>query len=230
VNPLTGEGLDEPFAGAKVVVDVTNSPSFEKEVLTFIEASGRNIAEAEVKAGVKHHVTLSVVGADRLPQSACLRAKLAQEKVIRDSLMPYTILRSTQVFEYLGGIAKAATDGQTVHLPPALVQPVAADEVVATLADIAVSPPVNGTIEVGGPERVSFADVVERYLLKMGDPRQVIADVDARYYGARLNNHSLIPGADARTGSESFEEWFALVQSRGITWRAYDLSSLPCAN
>jgi uncharacterized protein YbjT (DUF2867 family) len=230
VNTLTGYGLDEAFAGAQVVVDVINPPWCEKEVLTFIETSGRNIAEAEVKAGVKHHVALSVVGADRLPQSECLRAKMAQEKVIRDSLMPYTILRSTQVFEFLGGIAKSATEGQTVRLPPALVQPIASDDVVATLADVVESPPVNGTVEVGGPERVGLADVVERYLLKKGDPRWVIADVDARYFGARVNNQSLIPGAEARIGSKRFEEWFALGQSMGITWQANYLSNLPWAN
>jgi uncharacterized protein YbjT (DUF2867 family) len=213
VNTLTGEGLDGALAGAQVVVDVTNSPSFEdKAVLEFFETSGRNIFEAEVEAGVKHHVALSVVGADRLPDSGYLRAKVAQEKLIMHSLIPYTILRSTQFFEFLAGIAKSATDGQIVRLSPALVQPIASDDTVATLADVVMSPPLDGTIEVGGPERIGLAAIVERYLLKMGDPRRVIADVDARYFGARLNNHSLIAGADARIGSKSFEEWFSLSQ------------------
>jgi uncharacterized protein YbjT (DUF2867 family) len=213
VNTLTGEGLDEALAGAQVVVDVTNSPSFDdKTVLEFFKTSGHNIFEAEIKAGVKHHVALSVVGADRLPDSGYLRAKVAQEKLIRDSLIPYTILRSTQFFEFLKGIANSATDGETVHLSPALVQPIASDDVVAALADIVENPPVDGTVEVGGPERIGLATLVERYLAKMGDSRRVVAGVDARYYGALLNNHSLIAGTNARIGAKSFEEWFALSQ------------------
>lgn len=213
VNTLTGEGLDKALAGAQVVVDVTNSPSFEDEaVLEFFKTSGRNILAAEVEAGVKHHVALSVVGADRLPDSGYLRAKVMQEKMIRDSLIPYTILRSTQFFEFLKGIAQSATNGELVHLSPALVQPIAADDVVAALADIVENPPVNGTVEVGGPERIGLADLVQRYLLKMEDSRRVIPDVEAHYFGARLNNHSLIAGADARIGAKSFEEWFAFSQ------------------
>jgi uncharacterized protein YbjT (DUF2867 family) len=178
--------------------------------LAFFETAGRNIFEAEVKAGVKHHVALSVVGADRLPDSGYLRAKVAQEKLIRESLMPFTILRSTQFFEFLKGIAQSAIVGDTIHLSPALVQPIAADDVVAALADVAVSAPLDGMTEVGGPERIGMAALVERYLLKMGDPRRVVADIDARYFGALLNNHSLVTGANARIGALNFEAWFAL--------------------
>jgi uncharacterized protein YbjT (DUF2867 family) len=213
VNTLTGEGLDASMAGAQVLVDVTNSPSFEdKAVLEFFQTSGRNIFEAEIKAGVKHHVALSVVGSDRLPDSGYLRAKVAQEKMISHSLIPYTILRSTQFFEFLGGIAKGATEGETVHLSPALVQPIASDDVVAALADVVEGPPLDGITEVGGPERIGLAAIVERYLAKMGDSRRVVADVDARYFGARINNCSLVAGADARIGSKNFEEWFMTYQ------------------
>jgi uncharacterized protein YbjT (DUF2867 family) len=210
VNVLTGEGLDEALAGAQVVVDVTNSPSFEdKAVLEFFETAGRTIVAAEVKAGVTHHVALSVVGADRLPESGYLRAKVAQEKLIKESPIPYTILRSTQFFEFLGGIAQSGTVGETVHLPPALFQPIATDDVVATLADVTVSPPVNGIVEVAGPEPVSMAGLVEEFLRKTDDPRPVMADVNARYFGAVLNDQSLTPGANPRIGSTSFEEWFS---------------------
>ena len=211
LNTVTGEGLDDALAGAQVVVDVTNSPSFEdKAVLEFFEMSGRHIVAAEVKAGVKHHVALSVVGTDRLEsESGYFRAKLAQEHLIEASPMPYTILRSTQFFEFLGSIAKEGTIGQTVHVSPALVQPIAADDVAATLASIAMSPPVNGIVEVAGPERVSLADLVKRYLIKTGDSRQVQADSSARYFGVLLNDRSLTPGANPRLGSTTFEEWFS---------------------
>ncbi len=209
VNTVTGEGLDDALAGAQVVVDVTNSPSFEdKAVLEFFETSGRHIVAAEVKAGVTHHVALSVVGTGRLQESGYLRAKQAQEHLIESSPIPYTILRSTQFFEFLGSIAQEGTIGQTVHVSPALVQPIAADDVVATLASIAVSPPVNGIVEVAGPERIGLAELVKRYLRKTGDPRQVLADSTARYYGAILNDQSLTPGANPRIGSTTFEEWF----------------------
>jgi uncharacterized protein YbjT (DUF2867 family) len=208
LNTITGAGLDEALADAQVVVDVTNSPSFEdKAVLEFFETSSRNIAAAEVKAGVKHHVALSVVGTERLQESGYFRGKLAQESLIKASPIPYTILRSTQFFEFLGGIAKAGTVGQTVHVSPALVQPIAADDVVATLANIAVSPPANGMIEVAGAERVSLAELVKRFLTKTGDSRQVMADSGARYFGAVLNDRSLTPGANPRIGAVSFDEW-----------------------
>jgi uncharacterized protein YbjT (DUF2867 family) len=210
LNTITGAGLDEALAGVQVVVDVTNSPSFEdKAVLEFFETSGRNIVAAEVKAGVKHHVALSVVGSERLPESGYLRAKMAQENLIKASPIPYTILRSTQFFEFLGGIAQSGTVGQTVHLSPALVQPIASEDVVAVLANVVVSPPVNGIIEVAGPERVSLAELVKRFLINMGDSRQVLPDANARYFGAVLNDQSLTPGANPRIGSRSFEEWFS---------------------
>src|SRR5262245_18419664 len=215
LNTITGAGLDEALVGAHVVVDVTNSPSFEdKAVLEFFETSGRNIIAAEVKAGVKHHVALSVVGTERLQESGYFRGKIAQENLIKASPIPYTILRSTQFFEFLGGIAKSGTVGQTVHLSPALVQPIASDDVAATLAKIAVSPPINGIIEVAGPERVSLAELVKRLLINMGDSRLVMADANARYFGAVLNDQSLIPGANPRIGSRSFEEWFSTSQQK----------------
>jgi uncharacterized protein YbjT (DUF2867 family) len=210
LNTVTGEGLDEALAGAQVVVDVTNSPSFEdKAVLDFFESSGRHIVAAEVRAGVTHHVALSVVGTDRLQDSGYFRAKLAQEHLIEASPIPYTILRSTQFFEFLGSVAQEGSSGQTVHVSPALFQPIASDDVAATLASIAVSPPVNGIVEVAGPERVSLAELVRRYLSKTGDARQVLADSTARYYGLVLNDQSLTPGANPRLGSTTFDEWFS---------------------
>lgn len=208
LNTLTGEGLDDALAGAQVVVDVTNSPSFEdKAVMEFFETSGRHIVAAEVKAGVTHHVALSVVGADRLQDNGYFRAKLAQEHLIEESPISYTILRSTQFFEFLGGIAQEGSVGQTVRVSPAQVQPIAAEDVAATLARIAVSPPVNGIVEVAGPERVSLAELVRRFLIKTGDSRQVLADTNARYYGAVLNDQSLTPGANPRIGPTTFEAW-----------------------
>jgi uncharacterized protein YbjT (DUF2867 family) len=208
VNTMTGEGLEQAVAGAQVAVDVANSPSFEDEaVLAFFQTSGRNLLAAEVAAGVGHHVALSVVGADRLADSGYLRAKLAQERLIEGSGVPYTILRSTQFFEFLGGIAQAGTVGQTIHLSPALFQPIASDDVVAVLADIAVGAPVNDTIEVAGPERLPLDDVVRRYLSANGDAREVVADVRARYFGTLLDDRSLNPGDSPRIGSIRFEEW-----------------------
>ena len=210
VNTTTGEGLHDALAGAQVVVDVTNSPSFEdKAVLEFFEISGRHIVAAEEKAGISHHVALSVVGADRLQESGYFRAKLAQEHLIERSPIPYTILRSTQFFEFLGSIAQEGVVGQTVHMSPALVQPVAADDVAATLASIALSPPVRGIVEIAGPERISLADLVKQFLSKTGDPRQVVADGNARYYGLVLNDQSLTPGANPRIGSTTFAESFS---------------------
>ena len=210
VNTITGVGLAEALAGAQVVVDVTNSPSFEdKAVLDFFETSGRNIIAAEVKAGVKHHVALSVVGADRLPDSGYLRAKVAQEKLIKASPIPYSILRSTQFFEFTGGIANSATVDGTAHVSPALFQPIASDDVVANLADVTVNAPVNGIVEVAGPERISMAELVKRFLLETGDSRQVVADTNARYFGTVLNDQSLTPSANPRLGSKRFEEWLS---------------------
>lgn len=210
VNTLTGEGLDEVLAGADVVVDVTNSPSFEDDaVMEFFQTSGRNIIAAEVKAGVKHHIALSIVGTDRVPESGYLRAKVAQEKLIRESPIPYSILRSTQFFDFLRGVADSGTVDQTVYLTPALFQPIASDDVVTALADVTVNAPVNGILEVAGPERVSLAQLVKRFLSETGDTRTVVPDINARYFGAVLNDQSLTPGANARIGTQNFEEWLS---------------------
>jgi uncharacterized protein YbjT (DUF2867 family) len=215
LNTVTGEGVDEALAGAQVVVDVTNSPSFEdKAALDFFENSGAHIVAAEVKAGVTHHVALSVVGTDRLQENGYFRAKMAQERLIEASPIPYTILHSTQFFEFLRSIADEDTVGQTVRVSPALFQPIAADDVAATLATIVVSPPLNGIVEVAGPDRVSMADLVQRYLSKTGDARQVVADSNARYYGLILNDESLTPGAHPRIGATTFEEWFSTYKPR----------------
>lgn len=210
VNTLTGEGLAETLAGADVVVDVTNSPSFEDEaVMSFFQTSGRNILAAERAAGVKHHVALSVVGADRVPDSGYLRAKVAQEALIQAAGVPFSILRSTQFLEFLRGIADSGTIGQEVHASPALFQPIASDDVVAALADVTMGEPVNGIVEVAGPERVSLAYLVQRYLDETGDTRTVVADFNAPYFGAILNDQSLTPGANPRIGLQNFEAWFS---------------------
>jgi len=208
VNTITGEGLAEALAGAQIVVDVANSPSFEdKAVLEFFETSGRNLLAAEAAAGVGHHVALSVVGTDRLLQSGYFRAKMAQEDLIKASKVPYTILRSTQFFEFLSGIAQSGTDGQTVRLSPAFVQPVVSDDVAAALADVTLGAPVNGTVELAGPERLRLDELVRRFLSANQDARQVITDVHARYFGAELNDQSLIPGDNPRIAPTRFEDW-----------------------
>jgi uncharacterized protein YbjT (DUF2867 family) len=208
VNTITGEGLAEALAGAQVVVDVANSPSFEdKAVLAFFETSGRNLLAAEAAAGVGHHVALSVVGTDRLLQSGYFRAKMAQEELIKASKVPYTILRSTQFFEFLNGIAQSATDGHTVRLSPAVVQPVVSDDVAAAMADVTLGAPVNGTIELAGPERLRLDELVRRFLTATQDPREVVTDVHARYFGVELNDQSLTPGTNARIGPTGFEDW-----------------------
>ena len=210
VNTITGEGLTEVLAGAQVVVDVANSPSFEdKAVLEFFETSGRNLLAAEAAAGVGHHVALSVVGTDRNPDSGYLRAKLAQENLIKASKIPYTILRSTQFFEFVNGIAQAATDGQTVRLSPAFLQPVFSDDVAAALADVTLGAPVNGMVELAGPERISLDELVRRYLSAKQDPREVVADVHARYFGTELNDQSLTPGDNPRIGPTRFADWLS---------------------
>ena len=213
VNTITGEGLANAVAGAAVVVDLANSPSFEdKAVLEFFETSGRNLFAAERKAGVGHHVALSVVGTDRLAQSGYFRAKIAQEKLIRESGVPYTIVHSTQFFEFLGGIAQAGTDGQTVRLSPASFQPIASDDIAAAVAQFALGEPRNGIVEVGGPEKVRLCDMVQRFLSATHDPRKVIEDAGARYFGAELNDDTLVPGAGARLGTTTFEAWFSRAQ------------------
>jgi uncharacterized protein YbjT (DUF2867 family) len=216
VNTLTGEGLAEALAGAQVVVDVANSPSFEdKAVLEFFETTGRNLLAAEAAAGVGHHVALSVVGTDRLLASGYFRAKVAQENLIKASKIPYTILRSTQFFEFVSGIAQSATDGQTVRLSPALVQPIVSDDVAAALADVAVEEPLNGTIELAGPEPIRLDELVRRFLSANGDARKVTTDVHALYFGTELNDQSLTPGDNPRIGPTRFEDWLNRSVSRG---------------
>ncbi len=210
VNTITGEGLAEALAGAQVVVDVANSPSFEgKAVLEFFETSGRNLLAAEAAAGVGHHVALSVVGTDRLQENDYFRGKMAQENLIKASKIPYTIVRSTQFFEFVSGIAQSGTVGQTVHLSPALVQPIVSDDVAAAMADVTLGAPVNGTIEIAGPERVSLAELVQRFLSANQDPREVVTDVHARYFGAELNDQSLTPGDNPRIAPTRFEDWLS---------------------
>ena len=208
VNTLTGEGLAQVLVGAQVVVDVANSPSFEdKAVLDFFETSGRNLLAAEAAAGVQHHVALSVVGTERLQASGYFRAKLAQEKLIKAAAIPYTIVHATQFMEFLGGIAQAGTEGQTVRLSPALVQPIASDDVATAMADAALGAPANGTIEIAGPERFGLAALVQRYLAAVGDARMVVADATAPYFGVQLDDRSLTPGDAPRLGGITFETW-----------------------
>ena len=210
VNTITGEGLAEALAGTQIVVDLANSPSFEDDaVLKFFETSGRNLLAAEASAGVKHHVALSVVGSDRLPDSGYLRAKMAQENLIKASGIPYTIVRSTQFFEFVSGIAQSATVGQTVRLSPALLQPIMSDDVADAMADATLGAPVNGTIEIAGPEKVPLDELVRRFLRAKQDPRNVIADTHARYFGAELDDRSLTPSGKARIGATRFDDWLS---------------------
>jgi uncharacterized protein YbjT (DUF2867 family) len=210
VNTITGEGLSEALAGAQIVIDVANSPSFaDAAVLDFFKTAGRNLAAAEKVAGVRHHIALSVVGTDRLPESGYLRAKAAQEELIKASGIPYTIIRSTQFFEFLGGIAQSASDGQRVRLSPAHLQPVASDDVAALVTKVATLAPANGVIELAGPERIGLDDLVRRYLAAKHDTREVVTDIHARYFGAELNDKSLTPGDNPHIGPTSFETWLA---------------------
>jgi uncharacterized protein YbjT (DUF2867 family) len=214
VNTLTGEGLAEALAGAHVVVDVANSPSFEdKAVLEFFETSGRNLLAAEAAAGVRHHVALSVVGTDLLAESGYFRGKIAQEKIIKAGKIPYTIVHSTQFMEFLGGIAQSGTEGQTVRLSPAFVQPISSDDVAAAMADYTLGAPVNGTVEIAGPEKVRLPDLVQRFLTASGDARKVVADPHARYFGAELQDNTLVPAGKARLGTVRFEDWFSKSQA-----------------
>ncbi|MBV7485359.1 SDR family oxidoreductase [Bordetella sp. BOR01] len=209
VNTITGEGLAEALAGVQVVVDVANSPSFEDQaVLEFFETSGRNLLAAEAAAGVSHHVALSVVGTHRLAESGYFRGKIAQEKLIKASRIPYTIVHSTQFFEFLGGIVQSGADGDVVRLSPAYVQPIASDDVALAMADATLASPANGTVEIAGPERVRLAALVQRYLNEIGDARKVVADEQARYFGALLKDDTLVPGADPRLGKIDFTTWF----------------------
>jgi uncharacterized protein YbjT (DUF2867 family) len=208
VNTLTGEGLPQALAGAEVVVDVANSPSFEDTaVMNFFKTAGRNLLAAETVAGVRHHIALSIVGADRLPDSGYLRAKMAQEALIKSSGIPYTILRSTQFFEFGKSTADAATAGNTVRVPDALIQPIVSDDVVSVLAEIVLGQPVNGTLEVGGPERFRFEAFIDRVLSAKNDKRNVVADLHARYFGTELAEESLVPIGKARLGQTRFDAW-----------------------
>ena len=209
VNTITGEGLAAALAGAEVVIDLANSPSFEDNaVLKFFEASERNLLPAETAAGVRHHVALSIVGTDRSPDNGYFRAKVAQEKLIEASGNPYTIIRSTQFLEFLKAIADSSADGNTVRISPGFFQPIAADDVAAIVADMALAPPRNGTVEIAGPERAPFNEVVARYLKASGDPRAVVSDPEARYFGSRVEERSLVPLGAARLGRIGFDEWF----------------------
>jgi uncharacterized protein YbjT (DUF2867 family) len=215
VNTITREGLAEALAGAGVVVDVANSPSFEdKAVLEFFETAGRNLLAAEAAAGVGHHVALSVVGADRLPESGYMRAKAAQEKLIQSSRIPYTIVRSTQFFEFVGAITQSATNGSTIRLSPALLQPIASDDVASALADVAMGNPANGTVELAGPEKIPLDALARMHLVHAGDRREVIADIHARYFGTELDDRSLTPGEAPLLGSIHFEDWLRRSSAR----------------
>jgi uncharacterized protein YbjT (DUF2867 family) len=215
VNTITGEGLPEALAGAEVVVDLANSPSFEdKAALEFFETAGRNLLAAEATAGVGHHLALSVVGADRLPASGYLRAKMAQENLIEASGIPYTIVRSTQFLEFIGRIVESGVDGDVIRLSPALLQPIASDDVADAMADAALGAPVNGMIEIAGPEPWPLDKLARTFLNAKGDRREVIADVHAPYYGAELDDRSLTPGDHPRLGSIRFEEWLSRSTAR----------------
>ncbi|RYD43105.1 MAG: SDR family oxidoreductase [Verrucomicrobiaceae bacterium] len=208
VNALTGEGLAQALAGAEIVVDVANSPSFEDTaVMEFFQTSGRNLLDAEKEAGVKHHIALSVVGTERLLASGYFRAKLEQERLIKTSGIPYTIVRATQFFEFVGTIAQGATQGEKVRLSSALVQPVLSDDVAAALADVANAEPAGGMIELSGPEVIPMDELVRRYLHASGDSREVITDESAGYFGTPVDDRSLTPGENPRHGESRFGDW-----------------------
>jgi uncharacterized protein YbjT (DUF2867 family) len=210
VNTITGEGVTQVLTGASVVVDVSNSPSFEDTaVLSFFETSTRNLLAAEAAEGVRHHVALSVVGTERMAESGYMRAKIAQEKLIQQSSIPYSIVHATQFFEFLKGIADGATVGDTVRLPHVLIQPIAAEDVATAVTRVAVGAPVNGIVEIAGPEQFRLDDIVRRYLSARDDPRSVIADPTARYYGAELGERTLVPETNAAIGETRFEDWLS---------------------
>ena len=210
VNTITGQGLAEALRGAAVVVDVSNSPSLEGEpALTFFETSTRNLLAAEAEAGVRHHVALSVVGTERMPESGYMRAKMAQERLIKGSSIPYSIVHATQFFEFVKSIAAAGTDGNRVRVAPVLFQPMAADDVAAAVGRVAVGAPVNGTVEVAGPERLRLDEFIRMGLRVRNDPREVVADPSARYFGAELAERTLVPDDGARLGEIRFEDWLS---------------------
>src|SRR5262247_4452959 len=212
VDATTGQGLAEALAGADVVVDVSNSPSFEDApVLAFFENSGRNLARAEKDAGVRHHVALSVVGTDRLQDSGYFRAKLAQERLIKSSPIPYTLIHATQFFEFMRAIAQISNDGNTVRLPPVLFQPIAAEDVASAVAEAALAEPVNDTIEIAGPDTFTLPEAIRQVLAQDGDPRKVIVDPAADYYGSKVTERTLVPGAGARLGATKLDWWLTHV-------------------
>jgi uncharacterized protein YbjT (DUF2867 family) len=214
VDTITGEGLEQSMAGTQVVIDLANSPSFEdRAVLEFFETSGRNLLAAEAAAGGRHHVALSIVGTDRSPDNGYFRAKVAQEKLVEASGIPYTIIRSTQFLEFLGAIADSSEVRNVVRLAPGLFQPIAADDVAAIVADVALAAPRNGIVDIAGPERAPFDEFVARYLKAVGDPREVVRDPEARYWGGRVEERSLVPLGDARLGRIGLEEWLRVRRS-----------------
>jgi uncharacterized protein YbjT (DUF2867 family) len=215
VNSLTGEGLAEALKGASVVVDVSNSPSWEDSaVMKFFETSTRNLLVSETAAGVRHHVALSVVGSERMLESGYFRAKIAQENLIKASSIPYSIVRATQFFEFVKGIADISTDADKVRLPHVLFQPIAADDVASAVGKVAMGAPANGTVEVGGPGKFRLDDLVRQALAAWKDPREVVADPHARYYGIEVSERTLVPGDDARLGETRFETWLTLPASK----------------
>jgi uncharacterized protein YbjT (DUF2867 family) len=214
VNTITGEGLAKALAGAQVVVDLANAPLWEdKAVLEFFETSGRNLLAADAAAGVRHHVALSIVGTDRSPDNGYFRAKVAQEKLIEASRIPYTIIRSTQFMEFISGIAASGTNGSTVRISPGLFQPIAADDVAAIVADVALATPRNGIVEIAGPDRAPFNEIIARYLKATGDPRTVVSDSEARYFGGRVEERSLVPLGEARLGRIGLDDWLRRSQA-----------------
>jgi uncharacterized protein YbjT (DUF2867 family) len=210
VNTLTGEGVAQAVAGAHVVIDLSNSPSFEeKAVVEFFETAGRNLLAAEKAAGVGHHVALSVVGTERLQSSGYFKGKMVQENLIRNSGIPYTIVHSTQFFEFTGAIAQTGTVGQVTHVPTAYFQPIFSDDVADAMVAVALAPPVNGVVEIAGPEKVRMSDLVARYLAAIKDPRQVVGDSRARYYGYEIDDGTLVPGNSPRIGATRFDDWLS---------------------
>ena len=210
VDTFTGRGLAEALTGAQVVVDLANAPVWEdKAVMEFFLTAGRNLLVAEKAADVGHHIALTIVGADRLPASGYLRAKVAQEELIKTSGVPFTIVRSCQFFEFAKGLVQSATEGQTVRLSPAFMQPIAADDVAAALTDVAVAEPLNGTIEIAGPEKIRMDELARHFLAATRDPRKVITDVHALYFGTELTNESLVPAGRARLGPTRFVDWLS---------------------
>lgn len=217
VNAFTGEGLTEALKNTQVVVDLANAPVWEDQaVLEFFQTAGRNLLAAEEAAGVRHHIALTIVGADRLPGSGYLRAKVAQENLIKAARIPFTIIRSTQFFEFAKGIIQSATEGETIRLSPALFQPIAADDVAAAVTEVALAEPSNGTIEIAGPEPIGMDEFARRFLSSTRDPRKVTTDAHAQYFGAELNDQSLVPGGDARLGPTHFADWL----SRAVAQKA----------